>query len=167
MDWAVRFDGWPVYSAIIAGNAKAMLAWDQAVRGEHGGNRNPSGINQHAPPKQPAEVKPDNILLDQKPQKSANSDYGTSTQAGLRRLEKAATAGDPNASAALRRVLDPKDKLTVNGACVALGWRKPTLTVTDTAGCCVGINNGGGRKLSRPSSRLGYQQFGKPAGVPV
>lgn len=32
----------------------------------------------------------------------------------------------------LRRVIDPKDAMTVNGACVAMGWRKPTLTVVNT-----------------------------------
>jgi hypothetical protein len=32
----------------------------------------------------------------------------------------------------LRRVLDKEDPLTINGACVQLGWRKPVKTVVDT-----------------------------------
>ncbi len=57
---------------------------------------------------------------------------GNSAQAGIRRLEKAATAGDSNAADLLRRVTDPNDAMTVNGACVAMGWRKPMLTVVNT-----------------------------------
>jgi hypothetical protein len=71
----------------------AMLAWDRAVRGEHGGAHNPTGTNQHT-----KEVKPDNILLDQKARKKAAVDYGTSTDAGLRRLDKAAARGDAKAA---------------------------------------------------------------------
>jgi hypothetical protein len=44
---------------------------------------------------------------------------GNSAQAGLRRLEKAASAGDGNAADLLRRVVDPADAMTVNGAFVA------------------------------------------------
>lgn len=107
---------------LIAGNEGAMLAWDKAVRGEHGGNRNPTGRNQHTPePDAVADlVKCDNITLDQ-PERQG----GTSQQQGLRRLEKAASAGDGNAADLLRRVINPDDAMTVNGACVAMGWRKP------------------------------------------
>ncbi len=123
-----------IVEKLIAGNERAMLAWDKAVRGEHGGNRNPTGRNQHTPePESGAvEVKPDNILLDLAPASKPSSDYGTSAQAGLRRLEKAASDGDGNAADLLRRVIDPDDAMTVNGACVAMGWRKPTLTVVNT-----------------------------------
>ena len=50
----------------------------------------------------------------------------------MRRLDKAARAGNGNAADLLRRVIDPNDAMTVNGACVAMGWRKPTVTVIDT-----------------------------------
>ena len=29
-------------------------------------------------------------------------------------------------------MVNPDDAMTVNGACVAMGWRKPTVTVVDT-----------------------------------
>ncbi len=109
-----------------------MLAWDKAVRGEHGGARDGAGrkpaIADDAPPHDPdtGEIKPDNIRLENTPVAKPSSDYGTSAQAGLRRLEKAASAGDGNAADLLRRVINPDDAMTVNGACVAMGWRKPT-----------------------------------------
>jgi len=117
-----------VIEKLIAGNERAMLAWDKAVRGEHGGNRNPTGRNQHTPEPEavPDVVKPDIIRLDQGAASKSSSDYGTSAQAGIRRLEKAASAGDGNAADLLRRVVNPDDAMTVNGACVAMGWRKPT-----------------------------------------
>lgn len=100
-----------------------MLAWDKAVRGEHGGNRNPAGRNQHTPePAAAADVvNVSNIHVDHIPERPA----GTTAQAGIRRLEKAASAGDGNAADLLRRVVNPDDAMTVNGACVAMGWRKP------------------------------------------
>jgi len=108
-----------VIEKLIAGNERAMLAWDKAVRGEHGGNRNPTGRNQHTPEPEavPDVVKLDNIQLDQS---KGASPTGTSAQAGLRRLEKAASAGDGNAADLLRRVVNPDDAMTVNGACVAM-----------------------------------------------
>lgn len=93
-------------------NERAILAWDKAVRGEHGGNRNPTGRNQHTPEPEavPDVVKLDNIQLDHGAASKPSSDYGTSAQAGLRRLEKAASAGDGNAADLLRRVVDPSEK---------------------------------------------------------
>ena len=117
---------------LIVGNEEAMLAWDRAVRGEHGGAHNPQGIGGKSGKKAPDIVKSDVIRLDKAVGKKGNSDYGTSAQSGLRRLERAASAGNPNAAEALRRVLDPRDDLTVNAACIALGWRKPTRTIVDT-----------------------------------
>ncbi len=118
-----------VIEKLIAGNERAMLAWDKAVRGEHGGNRNPTGRNQHTPEPEVAAdvVKRDNVTLDHPERQGGNSQ-----QQGLRRLEKAAIAGDGNAADFLRRVVNPADAMTVNGACVAMGWRKPTVTVVDT-----------------------------------
>ncbi len=85
-----------------------MLAWDKAVRGEHGGNRNPAGRNQHSPEPEAVSdmVKSDNVTLDQ-----AERQGGNSQQQGLRRLEKAASAGDGNAADLLRRVVDPASPL--------------------------------------------------------
>lgn len=90
------------------------------MRGEHGGNRNPTGRNQHTTEPQgvPDMVKVSNIHVDHMPERPA----GTTAQAGLRRLEKAASAGDGNAADLLHRVVNPDDAMTVNGACVAMGW---------------------------------------------
>lgn len=121
-----------VIEKLIAGNERAMLAWDKAVRGEHGGAREGAGrksasaeIPLHDP--ETGEIKSDNVTLDKSERQGGNSQ-----QQGLRRLEKAASAGDGNAADLLRRVVNPNDAMTVNGACVAMGWRKPTVTVVDT-----------------------------------
>ncbi len=99
-----------VIEKLIAGNERAMLAWDKAVRGEHGGNHNPTGRNQHTPePESTSDVvKLNNIQLDQG---KGVAPTGTSAQAGIRRLEKAASAGDGNAADLLRRVVDPASPL--------------------------------------------------------
>ena len=52
-------------------------------------------------------------------------DYGNSAAAGMRRLDKAAQAGDDKAADLLRQVTDPANPMTVNRACIAMGWRKP------------------------------------------
>lgn len=96
-------DGYPtglgasfdIVEKLIAGNERAMLAWDKAMRGEHGGAREGAGRKpavatpEHDP--ETGEIKLDNIQLE-KPVSDAPT--GTSAQAGLRRLEKAASAGD-------------------------------------------------------------------------
>jgi len=98
------------------------------VRGEHGGAREGAGrkpaVTVDAPPHDPetGEINVSNIHVDKVPDRPA----GTTAQAGIRRLEKAASAGDGNAADLLRRVVNPDDAMTVNGACVAMGWRKPT-----------------------------------------
>jgi hypothetical protein len=123
-----------VIEKLISRNEKAMLAWDRAVRGEHGGAREGAGrkaASQELPPHDPetGEIKSDNVTLEKG---QVDRRGGNSSQQGLRRLEKAADAGDGNAVDLLRRVLDPNDAMTVNGACVAMGWRKHTKTVVDT-----------------------------------
>lgn len=124
-----------VIEKFIAGNEAAMLAWDRARRGEHGGLREGAGRPPSKllePPREPPEIKPDNIRLEgSDPPRSRPLDYGTSVDAGLRRLDKAAQAGDARAAELLRRVLDKDDSLSVNAACILMGWRKPTLTVVD------------------------------------
>lgn len=69
------------------------------------------------------EIKLNNVKLEREP---STAPMGNSAQAGIRRLEKAASVGDGNAADLLRRVINPDDAMTVNGACVAMGWRKPT-----------------------------------------
>jgi hypothetical protein len=117
---------------------EALLAFDREMRGNHGGNHggipNPEGRNQHSPARgQSSErFKADNVSLEPPQSRERNSSYGNSSQAGLRRLERAANAGNGYAAEMLRRVLDKEDPLTVNAACVQLGWRKPVKTVVDT-----------------------------------
>ena len=55
-------------------------------------------------------------------EKNTERPAGTTAQAGLRRLEKAASAGDGNAADLLRRVVNPADAMTFNGA--YMGWRR-------------------------------------------
>lgn len=54
---------------------------------------------------------------------------GTSEAAGLRRLRKAAEAGDSRAQLFLEDVLS--GKTSVHKACLEMGWRKPTVTLRD------------------------------------
>jgi hypothetical protein len=60
--------------------------FEREARGEHGGTHYPEGSNQHT-----KEVNVDNIHVDQE---GTERPPGTSRQAGLRRLDKAAQAGD-------------------------------------------------------------------------
>lgn len=108
-----------VIEKLIAGNERAMLAWDRAVRGEHGGAREGAGRKPTVAADVPAhdpdtgEIKAHIVSLENKPERVRSTDYGNSAQAGLRRLEKAASAGDGNAADLLRRVMDLNDAMTV------------------------------------------------------
>jgi hypothetical protein len=113
---------------LISDNPEAQLAWDRAVRGEHGGAHNPEGIGGKSG-KQPIIVNVDNVNVDNG---GTVRPTGNSADAGLRRLDKAAQAGDEKAADMLRRVLDPNDPMTVNGAAVIMGWRKPMISVVNT-----------------------------------
>jgi hypothetical protein len=114
---------------------EALLEFDRAIRGEHGGAHNPHGLGGKSGKTADDIVNVDNVNVD-----NVNVDLnggtvrpdGNSAQHGLRRLERAAEGGDGNAAEMLRRVLDPSDGMTVHGACVELGWRKPTKTIVDT-----------------------------------
>jgi hypothetical protein len=56
-----------------------------------------------------------NIQVEDKPRKPATSaPTGSSTDAGLRRLDKAAQRGDPKAADMLARVLDRDDPTTLS-----------------------------------------------------
>ena len=84
-----------------------MLAWDRVVRGEHGGAREGAG---RKPLETPKTINVDNIHVERM-DRTVRPD-GTSAQAGLRRLEKAASAGDPTAADLLRRVVNPNDDMS-------------------------------------------------------
>lgn len=109
---------------LISDDIVAKAAYDEIVARESG---NPTGKNQHTMPLvQTAEVGTvDNIHGSSEPQRPT----GTSEQAGLRRLRKAAEAGDARAQVWLDDVL--AEKVSVHRACVAMGWRKPTITLRD------------------------------------
>jgi len=77
-----------IIEKLIAGNERAMLVWDTVTRGEHGGAHNPLGLGGPSRKSAPDSVKLYNIQLD-----TSIAPKGTSAQAGLRRLEKAASAG--------------------------------------------------------------------------
>lgn len=99
-----------------ASNERAILAWDKAVRGEHGGAREGAGRKPAVAAEAPdhdaetGEIKPDIVRLENAPTAKPSSEYGNSAQAGLRRLEKAASAGDGNAADLLRRVMSLNEK---------------------------------------------------------
>lgn len=112
-----------VVEKLIAGHPKAMLAWDQTTRGTHGRTNAPRDPDT-------GQFKPELDNIQDRFDGSAPT--GTSAQAGIRRLEKAAADGDGNAMDLLQRVIDPDDKMSINGACVKMGWRKPVRTVVDT-----------------------------------
>ena len=104
---------------LIAGNAKAELAWDRAIRGEHGrsnASRDPETGRLISQPKT------DNVRH--------KLDYGNSAQGGMRRLDKAAQAGDDKAADLLRQVTDLANPMTVHRACIAMGWRKSPSALT-------------------------------------
>lgn len=102
-----------------------MLAWDIAIRGEHGGARNPTGRNQHSTDGE-QEVNIDNVNVDltaDAPPAGADADApiiphgtvrpsGNTVSQGLRRLERAAKSGDHAAADLLRRVVDPDSTMT-------------------------------------------------------
>jgi hypothetical protein len=119
-----------VVERLIADDEAAKLHWDRAVRGDHGGAHNPTGINQHSEADQ---VNVDNVNVDQM---GTVRPVGNSAQAGLRRLDRAAQAGNEQAATMLAKVLD--GSVSVNAACIALGWRPKTQTVVDTAEGLIG-----------------------------
>ncbi len=71
----------------------ALLAFDREMQGGHGGAHNPLGIGGRAGKTAPDIVNVDNINVD-----NPERPTGTSAQAGIRRLRKAAEAGDEAAS---------------------------------------------------------------------
>jgi hypothetical protein len=113
---------------LIAGDPVVMDLYDGEVKRGDGGannpNRDPETGRLVAAP-----LTGNNIPSEGEPGRPE----GTSAQKGLRRLRAAAETGDPRAQALhadvlAKRIIDGK-KMTVNRACVEMGWRSPTLTV--------------------------------------
>ncbi len=104
----------------ITADIELLAAFDAASQRNDGGNNNPSGKNQHT---KENEVTVDNIHgeVETKPVRPT----GTSAQAGLRRLDKAA-ADNPEAKAALEQI--KAGNLSVHKACILLNFRKPPPT---------------------------------------
>ena len=96
---------------LIVGSEAALLAFDAATQRPNG---NPTGTNQHG-------GNFDNIQGS-----SEQAPTGTSAQAGIRRLRKAADAGDGNARELLAQVIDHTSDMSIHRACKQMGWRKDT-----------------------------------------
>ena len=93
------------------------VAFDRAIA-------QPVGTNQHSEAF-------DNI----QGQPAPKAPTGTSADAGIRRIRKAAEAGDATAAAALARV--EAGEQSVHGAMIGLGWRQRTVTLPDEPGAIV------------------------------
>lgn len=100
----------------LGADIELLALYDRACQRPPGGTNNPDGRNQYT---EDEEVIVDNIHGDLT---APPRPTGTSKQAGLRRLEKASEAGDPRARDLYEQVL--KGELSVNAACLAMGWRK-------------------------------------------
>lgn len=116
-----------VIKKLCHGDPAALKAFDEATTKKPGGNKNPDGIGGKSGKKPDSIVIDNNIHNDKEPRESPT---GTTAQAGLRRLRKAAATGDAKAADLLRQVLE--HSMTIHAACVAMGWRKPTITLVDT-----------------------------------
>lgn len=111
----------------IAHDDRALALWTPLRRGQHGGEREGAGRRPKLAvvgdvPGQ--EIKDDNVTLD-------CLRKGNSRDQGMRRLQDAART-DSRAADLLAKVQDPADKTTIHGACVQMGWRRPTKTIHDT-----------------------------------
>jgi|WetSurMetagenome_2_1015567.scaffolds.fasta_scaffold00693_26 hypothetical protein len=105
---------------LISGDAEAMDAWQQATKRGAG-----APLGNHNAAKVKDETTLDNIQDCLPP----SAPTGTSAQAGLRRLRKAADEGDTRAREQHDAVL--RGETSVHAACVELGWRKKTVTLQD------------------------------------
>jgi hypothetical protein len=96
----------------------ALLAlYDKACQRPDG---NPTGRNQYSDSPEVDDGGTVDNIHSSSPTARPN---GTSKQAGLRRLEKAAESGDPKARDLREQVL--RGEVSVNAACLTMGWRKP------------------------------------------
>jgi hypothetical protein len=121
----------------LEGTGEPWELYVKACGGRHGGNRNPTGINQHTMVKpdhvqldREAEVKPDNVRDDLTPKRDRSNELpgGNSRMAAIRRLMKETEAGTIDPSI-LGRV--KAGKLTPNGAMIEAGLKRRTLTIPD------------------------------------
>lgn len=98
----------------------ALVAFDKEMQVAPGGAHNLTGRNQHTPKVAcEKEVNVNNVNVDHPERPTGNT-----AQAGIRRLRKAAEAGDQAASRLLAQVVDETSKMSVHRACVEMGWRK-------------------------------------------
>ena len=102
------------------GDEEALVALDRALRGKHGRTNAPRD------PKTGRLLPEKNNVIHKEERNFAS---GNSAQGGLRRLDKAAQAGDEKAADLLRQVTDPANPKTVHRACIEMGWRQETITV--------------------------------------
>jgi hypothetical protein len=101
----------------------ALLAlYDKACQRPDG---NPTGRNQHSGQTEECEIGTVDNVNGSAPVRPT----GNSRQQGLRRLAKAASSGDTTARDLHEQVL--KGEVSVNAACLAMGWRK-TVGVVET-----------------------------------
>lgn len=108
---------------LISGEPEVMGLYDAEVQRD-AGNPNPRD------PKT-GRLTPivDNIHNRESDPSAPDRPTGTSSQAGLRRLRKAADEGDARARQQLDNVMS--GETSVHAACVELGWRKKTVTLQD------------------------------------
>jgi hypothetical protein len=104
---------------ILADDVEALVLFDRAIEGTPG---NPSGVNQHTKTEGGGTVYNVNSSSEGRP-------VGNSVNQGLRRLRKAAEAGDERAAELLREVTTPDPEKpkghlrSVHSACQKMGWR--------------------------------------------
>nr|WP_321985354.1 hypothetical protein [uncultured Lichenicoccus sp.] len=98
---------------------EALLAFDREMQRPHGGAYNLTGRNQHSGDSGGV-LDDNNVIIEQK----RVSPVGNSAQAGIRRLRKAAEAGDEHAADLLAQVIDHTSEMSVHRACKEMGWRK-------------------------------------------
>jgi hypothetical protein len=110
---------------LIESDIKLLALWDAQTQRGTGGANNPNRDPETGRLMSSA-LNVDNIHVEDK---APPRPTGTAQQAGLRRLRKAAEEGDSRARQQFEDVLS--GRTSVHAACVALGWRKPTLTVRD------------------------------------
>jgi hypothetical protein len=110
---------------LLGDDIEARNLFDAAIKGQHGGAHNPTGLGGRSGKVTSTVVNVDNINVVKKTVRPT----GTSSDQGLRRLRKEADAGNAAAKEQLADVLS--EKTTVNKACVVLGFRKKTITIRD------------------------------------
>lgn len=110
---------------LISDRPDVLAVWTEVTKRSPGGNNNPTGANQH-------KRSEDTLYNIQGEQPKAPT--GTSVEAGLRKLQKAATEGNDEAAAQLAEVVAGHKK--VHTACVDAGLRKSTKIDADVKARC-------------------------------